>query len=98
MKTVRTEWLVEFLLSRRDYQTKNDVMARRAKTMATLSHFIEVYDAGGEAALGAALDQPESRETADLLKHMAEHFKVPLIDLIRTRSATAQKRQASGIY
>ena len=81
-----------------DYQTKKDVMARREKSIAMLTYFVEAYDAGGEPALAAALNEPESRSTADELKSMAAHFKIPLIDLVRKRLAAAQKRQASGIF
>ena len=33
-----------------------------------------------------------------LLKSLAAHFKIPLIDLVRKRLATAQKQQASGTF
>jgi hypothetical protein len=83
-----------------DYQIYKDVMARRAKNMAILSHLVDAYDTGGEAAFAAALDEPEpeSRSMAYLLKGMAAYFKIPLIDLARKRLAAAQKRQASGIF
>jgi hypothetical protein len=81
-----------------DYQIQKDVMARREKQIAVLSHFVEAYDMGGDAALAAALDEPESRRTAIHLKYSAEYFKVPLIDLVRKRLALVQKRQASGIF
>ena len=52
---------------------EKDVMARRAKNMATLGHLVDAYDTGGEAAFAAALDEPEpeSRSMAYLLKGMA---------------------------
>ena len=81
-----------------DYQIKKDVMARRAKSMAILSHLVEAYDTGGEAVFAAALDEPESRSMAHRLKYMAAYFKIPLIDLVRKRLGSAQKRQASGIF
>jgi hypothetical protein len=81
-----------------DYQTKKDVVARRAKDMAILSHLVDAYDTGGEAGFASALDEPEPRSMADGLKHMAMFFKLPLIDLVRKRLAAAQKRQASGIF
>lgn len=81
-----------------DYQTKKDVMARRDKSMAILTHFVEAYDAGGESAFAAALDEAESRPTAHQLNDMAAYFKIPLIDLVRKRLAAAQRRQASGIF
>ena len=81
-----------------DYQIKKDLMAGRAKSMALLRHLVEAYDTGGEAALAAALDEPESRSMADRLKYMAAYFKIPLVDLVRKRLAAAQKRQASGIF
>jgi hypothetical protein len=81
-----------------DYQTKKDVMARRVKDMAILSHLVDAYDTGGEAGFASALDEPESRSMADGLKNMATYFKIPLIDLVRKRLAAAQKRQASGIF
>jgi hypothetical protein len=83
-----------------DYQIYKDVMARRAKNMAILSHLVNAYDTGGEAAFANALDEPEpeSRSMANLLKGMAAYRKIPLIDLARKRLAAAQKRQASGIF
>jgi hypothetical protein len=42
-----------------DYQTGKDVMARREKRMVILSHLVDAYDTGGEAAFAAALDEPE---------------------------------------
>ena len=81
-----------------DYQIYKDVMARRAKNMATLGHLVDAYDTGGEAAFAAALDEPESGSMAPRLKYMATYFKIPLIDLVRKKLAAAQKRQASGIF
>jgi hypothetical protein len=81
-----------------DYQTKKDVMARRAKNMAILSHLVDAYDTGGEAGFAAVLDQPESSSMAYHLKYEAAYFKVTVIDLVRKKLAAAQKRQASGIF
>ncbi len=81
-----------------DYQTKKDVMARRAKNMAILSHLVDAYDTGGEAGFAAALDEPESRSMAYRLKYEAAYFKVTVIDLVRKKLGAAQKRQASGIF
>ena len=79
-----------------DYQTGKDVMARRAKNIALLSHLVDAYDIGGEAAFAAALVEPESRRHP--LKFEADYFKITVIDLVRKRLAAAQKRQASGIF
>jgi hypothetical protein len=80
-----------------DYQTGKDVMTRRAKNIALLSHLVDTYDSGGEAAFAAALDEPESRRHP--LKFEADYFKMmTTIDLVRKRLAAAQKRQASGIF
>src|SRR5882762_7614255 len=81
-----------------DYQTKEDVMARRAKNMAVLSHLVDAHDTGGEAGFAAALDEPESRSMAYRLKYEAAYFKVTVIDLVRKKLGAAQKRQASGIF
>ena len=81
-----------------DYQTKEDVMARRAKNMAVLSHLVDAHDTGGEAGFAAALDEPESRSMAYRLKYEAAYFKVRVIDLVRKKLGAAQKRQASGIF
>jgi hypothetical protein len=81
-----------------DYEIMKEVLARRAKNMSILTHLLEAYDAGGEAALAAALDEPESMTMADLLKVMSAHSKIPVIDLVRQRLGAAQKRQASGIF
>jgi len=68
-----------------DYQTKEDVMARRAKNMAVLSHLVDAHDTGGEAGFAAALDEPESRSMAYRLKYEAAYFKVRVIDLVRKK-------------
>jgi hypothetical protein len=81
-----------------DYQTKKDVTARRAKNMAILSHLVDTYDAGGETAFAAALDEAGSRSMAYLLKAEAAYFKIAMIDLVRKKLAVAQKRQAVRIF
>jgi len=81
-----------------DHQIGKDAMARRAKNMAILSHLVEAYDTGGEAAFVAVLDEPESRSLAYSLQSMAAYLKIPLIDLVRKKLAAAQNRQASGIF
>ena len=75
-----------------DYQTKKDVMARRAKNMAILSHLVDAYDTGGEAGFAAALDEPESRSMAYRLKYEAAYFKVTVIDLVRKKLGAAFSR------
>jgi hypothetical protein len=72
-----------------DYQIQKDVMAELEKSMAVLRHLVEAYDTGGEAALAAALDEPESRSMAYRLKAMAAYFKISVIDLARKRLAAA---------
>src|SRR5438270_8956709 len=57
-----------------DYAINKDVTARRAKKMIILSHLVDTYDKGGEAALAAALDEPESRSMAYQLKYMVNYF------------------------
>jgi hypothetical protein len=81
-----------------DYQLQKNLMAEREKSMAVLTHLVQAYDSGGEAAFAAALNEPESKVTTILLKAMTEYFKIPMIDLARTRLAYAEKRQASGIF
>jgi hypothetical protein len=81
-----------------DYQTGKDVMARRAKNIARLSHLIEAYDKGGETAFAAALGEPELAKMAYHLKETAPYYKTTVIDLARKRLAAAQKRQAAGIF
>jgi hypothetical protein len=81
-----------------DYQTGKDVMARRAKNIAILSHLVEAYDKGGEAAFATALDEPELKRTAYHLKFEADYRKITVVDLAKKRLANAQKRQASGIF
>ena len=81
-----------------DYEAKKDVMARRAKNMAILTHLVEAYDTGGQTAFDAALDAPELKEKAFVMKHEAEYFKTTMIELARKQLAAGQKRQASGIF
>jgi len=81
-----------------DYETKKDVMARRAKNMAKLAHLVEAYDTGGQTAFDAALDEPETKQIAYRLKAEAEYRKTTMIELARKRLAAGQKRQASGIF
>ena len=81
-----------------DYETKKDVMARRVKNMAILTHLVDAYDTGGQAAFDAALDKPELKEKAYRMKYEAEYFKTTMIELARKRLAAGQKRQASGIF
>jgi hypothetical protein len=84
-----------------DYQIEQQMEAKRAKRIAILSHLVEAYDIGGEAGFDgafAALNEPESRPVADVLKAEAEYRKVSLIDLARRKLAAAQNRQASGIF
>jgi hypothetical protein len=71
---------------------------KRAKNIGILGHIVEAYDAGGDAAFAAALDEPESTSVAYPLKAMATYMKIPLIDLAKKSLALAQKRQASGIF
>jgi hypothetical protein len=80
-----------------DYEIKKSMMARRAKNIALLSHLVDAYNTGGEAAFAAALDElPEWRRGH--LKFEADYFKLTVTDLVRKRLAAAQKRQASGIF
>ena len=81
-----------------DYETKNDVTARRAKNMAILTHLVEAYDTGGQTAFDAALNEPELKEKAYHMKYEAEYFKTTMIGLAKRRLAAGQKRQASGIF
>jgi hypothetical protein len=81
-----------------DYQLQKNLMAEREKSMAVLTHLVQAYDSGGETAFAAALNEPESKVTTELLKAMTKYFKIPMIDLARTRLAYAQKRHASGIF
>jgi hypothetical protein len=81
-----------------DYQTGKDVMARRAKRMAILSHLVEAYDTGGETAFAAALEEPQAVEMAWVLKGAAEYDKITVIELARKRLAAAKKKQESGIF
>jgi hypothetical protein len=81
-----------------DYETKKDVMARRVKNMAILTHLVDAYDTGGQTAFDAALDKPELKEKAYHMKYEAEYFKTTMIGLAKRRLAAGQKRQASGIF
>jgi len=81
-----------------DYEIQKNMMARRTKDMAILSHLVEAYETGGETAFDAALNEPESKEVAYRLKETAPYYKTTVIDLARKRLAAAQKRQASGIF
>jgi hypothetical protein len=81
-----------------DYETKKDVMASRAKSMATLTHLIEAYDSGGQTAFDAALNASELKGIAYRLKDEAEYRKTTMIELARRRLAAGQKRQASGVF
>jgi hypothetical protein len=81
-----------------DYQVQKNLMAEREKSMALLTRLVQAYDSGGEAAFAAALNEPESKDTTDLLEAMSKFFKIPMIDLARKRLAYAEKRQASGIF
>ena len=81
-----------------DYAAKKDVMARREKNMAILTHLVEAYNTGGQTAFNAALNEPELKEKADHMKFEAEYFKTTMIGLANRRLAAGQKRQASGIF
>lgn len=81
-----------------DYEIKDKMIARRAKSMETLSHLIQAYDTGGQAALAAALGEPDAQNLAYRLDYEAKYFKVSLIDLARKKLAAAQKKRASGIF
>jgi hypothetical protein len=81
-----------------DYAAKKDVTARREKNIAILTHLVEAYDTGGQTAFDAALNEPELKEKAYHMKYEAEYFKTTMIGLAKTRLATGQKRQASGIF
>jgi hypothetical protein len=81
-----------------DYEEKKDVMARRAKNMATFTHLVEAYDTGGQAAFDAALGEPELKQKAYNMKYEAEYFKITMVELARKRLAAGQKRQAAGIF
>jgi len=81
-----------------DYETKKDVMARRVKNMAILTHLVDAYDTGGQTAFDAALDKPELKEKAYHMKYEAEYFKTTMIGLAKRRLAAGQKRQAAGIF
>jgi hypothetical protein len=81
-----------------DYQVRKDLLARREKNMAVLSHLVDAYNAGGDAAFASALDESDSRIMAYHLKGEAAYFKIAVIDLVRKKLAVARKRQASGIF
>jgi hypothetical protein len=81
-----------------DYEIKKDVMARRAKNMATLARLVEAYDTSGQAAFDAALNEPEMKGVGFYLKGEAGYRKIAPIELARKRLAAAQKHQASGIF
>ena len=81
-----------------DYETRKDVTAKRAKSMAILTHLVEAYDTGGQSAFDAALNEPELKEKADHMRYEAEYFRTTMIGLARMRLAAGQKHQASGIF
>ena len=81
-----------------DYAARKDVMERRTKNMAILTHLVEAYDTGGQTAFDAALDAPELKEKAFHMKDEAEFFKTTMIGLAKMRLAAGQKRQASGVF
>jgi hypothetical protein len=81
-----------------DYAAKKDVMARREKNMAILTHLVEAYNTGGQTAFAAALNEPQLKEKAYHMKYEAEYFKTTMIGLAKRRLAAGQKRQASGIF
>ena len=81
-----------------DYEIKKDVMAHRAKSMATLRELVEAYDTGGQAAFDATLNQSAPKSVAFALKYEAKYRKITPIELARNRLAAAQKHQASGIF
>ena len=81
-----------------DYEAEKDVMERRAKNVAILTHLVEAYDTGGQNALDAVLEMPELKKTAYRMKYEAKYLKTTLIELARKRLAAGQKREASGIF
>jgi hypothetical protein len=81
-----------------DNETKKDVTARRAKNMATLTHLVEAYDSGGQAAFDAALGAPALQELAFRMKYEAKYYKTTIVELARRRLAAGRTRQASGNF
>ena len=85
-----------------DPEAGKEMLAERPQKLAFLKHLVEVYDASGEAAFTAALDETKLqrplRPVAGCLKGDAGYEKVPVIDLARKRLAAAQSWQTAGIF